>query len=93
VPRPLFETLRDAGLFRMSVPTVVGGAEVDEETLLPAIEELARQDGSAGWNVMIASFSAMVASYLPAAALRDVYREGPSTVLAGNLVPQGAQCC
>jgi alkylation response protein AidB-like acyl-CoA dehydrogenase len=90
VPRPLFETLRDAGLFRMSAPTVVGGAEVDEETLLPAIEELARQDGSVGWNVMIASFSAIVASYLPAAALREVYREGPSTVLAGNLVPQGA---
>src|SRR5690349_14292344 len=77
VPRPLFEALRDAGLFRMSAPTVVGGAAVDEETALHVIEELARQDGSVGWNVMIASFSALVASYLPAAALRDVYRGGP----------------
>jgi indole-3-acetate monooxygenase len=90
VPRPLFEALRGAGIFSMSAPTVVGGAEVDEETILQAIEELARQDGSVGWNVMIASFGAMVASYLPAAALREVYRGGPSTVLAGNLVPQGA---
>src|SRR5262245_6665412 len=26
VPRPLFEALRNAGIFRMSVPTAVGGA-------------------------------------------------------------------
>ena len=90
VPRPLFAALRDAGLFSMSAPTAVGGAEVDEETILQAIEELARQDGSVGWNVMIAAFGATVASYLPAAALRDVYRGGPSTVFAGNLHPQGA---
>jgi indole-3-acetate monooxygenase len=55
MPRPLFEALRDAGVFRMSVPKAVGGAEGDEATVLQAIEELARQDGSVGWNVMIAS--------------------------------------
>jgi alkylation response protein AidB-like acyl-CoA dehydrogenase len=90
VPRPLFEALRDAGIFRMSAPIVVGGAEVEEETVLQVLEELARQDGSVGWNVMIASNAAIVASYLPAAALQEVYRGGPSTVFAGNLVPQGA---
>ena len=40
---------------RASVPKAVGGAEGDEATVLQAIEELARQDGSVGWNVMIAS--------------------------------------
>jgi indole-3-acetate monooxygenase len=82
VPRPLFEALRDAGLFSMSAPTVVGGAEIEEETVLQVIEERARQDGSAGWNVMIASNAAIVASHLPAAALKEVYRGGPSTVFA-----------
>lgn len=90
MPRPLFEALRDAGVFRMSAPKAVGGAEVDEETILQAIEELARQDGSVGWNVMIASNAAIVASYLPAAALQEVCRGGPSTVIAGALPPQGA---
>ena len=52
---PLVEKWRDAGVFRMSVPKAVGGAEGDEATVLQAIEELARQDGSVGWNVMIAS--------------------------------------
>jgi alkylation response protein AidB-like acyl-CoA dehydrogenase len=90
VPRPLFEALLDAGVFRMSVPKAVGGAEVDEETALHVIEELARQDGSVGWNVMIASNTAITASYLPAAALREVYRSGPDTVIAGALPPKGA---
>jgi indole-3-acetate monooxygenase len=90
MPRPLFEALRDTGVFRMSVPKAVGGAEVDEETSMQVIEELARQDGSVGWNVMIASGAAIVASYLPAAALREVYRGGPSTVIAGAVPPQGA---
>ena len=30
MPRLLFEALRDAGVFKMSVPTAMGGAEVDE---------------------------------------------------------------
>src|SRR5262252_7414213 len=90
MPRPLFEALRDAGVFRMSAPKAVGGAEVDEETVLQAIEELARQDGSVGWNVMIASNAAIAASYLPAASLREVYCGGPNTVIASALAPQGA---
>jgi alkylation response protein AidB-like acyl-CoA dehydrogenase len=90
MPHPLFEALCDAGVFRMSAPQAVGGVELEDETVLQVIEELARQDGSVGWNVMIASNAAIVASYLPAAALREVYRGGPSTVFAGNLVPQGA---
>jgi alkylation response protein AidB-like acyl-CoA dehydrogenase len=42
VPRPLFEALCDAGVFRMSVAKAVGGAEVDEATIVQVIEELAR---------------------------------------------------
>jgi indole-3-acetate monooxygenase len=30
MPRPLFEALRDDGVFRMSVSKAVGGAEVDQ---------------------------------------------------------------
>src|SRR5262245_29112468 len=90
VPRPLFEVLCDAGIFSMSVPKAVGGAEADDETVWQVIEELARQDGSVGWNVMIASGAAIIASYLPATALREVYGGGPNTVIAGALPPQGA---
>src|SRR5262245_11486076 len=90
MPRPLFEALRDAGLFSMSAPKAVGGAETDDETVVHVIEELSRQDGSVGWNVMIAAGAAIAASCLPAVALREVYRVGPSAVIAGALPPQGA---
>jgi alkylation response protein AidB-like acyl-CoA dehydrogenase len=90
IPRPLFEALCDAGVFTMSAATAVGGAEVAEATALHVIEALARQDGAVGWNVMIASNAAIIASYLPAETLREVYRGGASTVLAGALLPKGA---
>ena len=90
MPRPLFEALRDAGIFSMSAPQAVGGTEVEEESVVQAIEALARQDGSVGWNVMIASNAAIAAAYLPAVTLRKVYGGGPSTVIAGALLPQGA---
>lgn len=90
VPRPLFEALRGADVFRMSTPRAVDGAAVDEVTAVRVIEELSRQDGSVGWNVMVASNTATIASYLPPAGLREVYRGGPSTVIAGALLPKGA---
>jgi alkylation response protein AidB-like acyl-CoA dehydrogenase len=89
LPRQLFEELRSADVFRMSTLKSVGGLEVDEETAVRVIEELARQDGSVGWNVMVASNTATIASYLSTAGLRKVFQE-PSTVIAGALLPKGA---
>jgi indole-3-acetate monooxygenase len=87
---PVFEALQDAGLFALAAPRALGGAEAEDETIVHVIEELSRQDGSVGWNVMIASHTAVIASYLPAKTLREVYRGGPSTVVAGALPPKGA---
>jgi alkylation response protein AidB-like acyl-CoA dehydrogenase len=90
LPHPVFEALRDAGLYALAVSRTLGGAEAEDETIVHVIEELSRHDGSVGWNVMIASHGAVIASYLPAQGLREVYRGGPSTVFAGSLAPQGA---
>ena len=43
-----------------------------------------------GQASQIASNVAIVASYLPAAVLREVYSGGPSTVIAGALLSKGA---
>lgn len=89
LPRPLFDALRDAGIMGISTPSAVGGTALDEVTAVRVIEELSRQDGSVGWNVMVASNTATIASYLPTDALRDVYRGGTNTVFAGALLPKG----
>lgn len=90
LPRPLFEALRSTDIFRMSTPRTAGGAELDEVTVMLTIEELSRQDGSVGWNTMIASNAAVITSYLSVAGLRELYRGGSSTVVAGTLLPKGA---
>lgn len=89
IVRPLVDAIRDAGLFGLAVPRALGGADAGHETILEVIEELSRQDGAVGWNVMIAAQSAVVASYLPEKALREIYGAGPSAVIAGALPPRG----
>ena len=62
MPRPAFEAFRDAGLFALAVPRALGGTAAEDETIVHVIEELSQQDGSGGWNVMIASHAALIAS-------------------------------
>src|SRR5437867_3993443 len=45
---------------------------------------------TSAWVERARALAPTVASYLPAAALREVYRGGPNTVFAGTLLPQGA---
>jgi alkylation response protein AidB-like acyl-CoA dehydrogenase len=81
MPQPLFEALRDAGLFGIGVPKAYGGLELDQETLAQVLEALSRQDGAVGWNVMIAANTALVA--LQALAAATIYAD-PRVVLAGT---------
>lgn len=89
LPSPLVDALRDAGMFALSSSALIGGPELDHETTLRVIEELSRLDGSVGWNAMVATWAAITSSYLPMAGLREVYRGGPSTVIAGGGMPTG----
>lgn len=89
LPPELVEALRGAGIFRMLVPATLGGAEVDPSTLVRALEELSRADGSAGWCAMIGATSAVVAAYLPEAAAREIYGLDPLVVTGGVFAPSG----
>jgi alkylation response protein AidB-like acyl-CoA dehydrogenase len=90
LPQALCAALRDAGVFKMSTPRAHGGCELDEICALGVIEELSRQDGSVGWNAMVASNTATIASYLGSEGLKTLYKGGPSTVVAGALLPKGS---
>jgi len=49
ITQPVFDALRDAGLFSLTIPRAAGGDEADFRTFAETIEELCCADGSAGW--------------------------------------------
>src|SRR6476469_11051045 len=64
LPPALFDAMVAAGLFKMFVPKELGGGEVDPETGVRVIEEIARADGSAAWCVMLPAVVGIAAGSL-----------------------------
>jgi alkylation response protein AidB-like acyl-CoA dehydrogenase len=72
-PEPLITALHESGLFRLLLPRSVGGEEVEPWVYVAAIEEIARHDGSLGWNMFVANSSALIAPFIPHEAARTIY--------------------
>ena len=53
MPADLAAKVKKAGLFRLSLPSALGGWEADPFTIFEAIDQLSYADGSAGWTVLI----------------------------------------
>jgi len=88
LPADLAARMADAGLFRMLLPRALEGHETPPAEVAQAIEVLAQADASAGWCLMIASTTALLASRLTPAAAREVF--GPAgTITAGVFAPMG----
>jgi len=81
IPEPLLGQLHEARLFRMLLPRSVGGDQVEPWTYLRAIEEIARFDGSVGWNTFVANSAALIAPYIPLEAARTIFGD-PRGVIA-----------
>lgn len=62
---PVVEALAEADLFRLIVPTALGGHEAGIDEIVDVCEELAFADGSVGWayaqNTTVSSYSAYLA--------------------------------
>lgn len=86
LPQPVFQAMRDAGLFSIWVPRALGGAEADVESMVEATEELSRQDGSVGWNLMIAGNTSILWAYLAPEAAAEMMAGDPNTVIAGTIL-------
>ena len=53
LPEALVEMMVAAGLFKLLVPASLGGSELDPQTYLRTVEEIARAYGSAGTGVAV----------------------------------------
>ena len=88
LPDQLVEAFIDAGFFRMHLPRLLGGDEANFVDSQRAIEELARADASAGWNVMIGAGNGRYAAFMEPAAAHEIF-DNPRTVSAAAFCP----CC
>ncbi len=88
LPRDLAESLRSTGVFALSVPRAIGGAEAHALEIMRTIEAAAAADGSTGWCVMVGVANNVAAGYMPEEGARAVYAD-PTAPVAGIAAPGG----
>ncbi len=89
IPADIIDALKSAGLFRMFVPRNYGGLELDLPAGLNILAQLAKIDGSVGWNAMTSSNGSLFAPFLPRQTYETIYQSGPDVTFAGATQPGG----
>jgi alkylation response protein AidB-like acyl-CoA dehydrogenase len=90
IPREVIDAFHETGLFRMLLPTNMDGGGVTIPDSLRLCEEVARTDGSAGWNLAICSGGPLFGHNLSRAAFEKIFGD-PRGLSAGSLNPMAAQ--
>ena len=83
----LVAKMTEAGLFRLCVPRDLGGLEADPRTAIEVLEEVAKADGAAGWCLMVAITSSLVAGYLEDETAREIFGD-PGAIASGVFAPR-----
>ena len=88
LPQPILDALAEADLFRMAVPAVHGGAEVDPVEALGVYEELARAEPAVAWCVWNSTLPSLFGRYLDD-DVREAIFGNPAGKYAGSTRPTG----
>ncbi|GAB3180235.1 alkylation response protein AidB-like acyl-CoA dehydrogenase [Micromonospora palomenae] len=81
------EAIKAADLYRISVPSRLGGLQTDVTTSLRVSVELARGDGSTAWATTLMNVSAWMIGLFPDRAQQEVWGEDPTARVCGVLAP------
>jgi alkylation response protein AidB-like acyl-CoA dehydrogenase len=85
LPDAVARALREAGLYAMWSPRSLGGLELDPITTFRVLEELARMNSAAGWNVQIQTAAQALGAWLPDEGAQEIYNA--DLILGGTLFP------
>jgi alkylation response protein AidB-like acyl-CoA dehydrogenase len=85
--RPVVDAMLQAGLYNMAHPKVFGGLEVDPLTMFRVVEEIARHDSAAGWNLQLAVAASYFPAWLPDEGAAEIMHGHPNTIIAGSFTP------
>ncbi len=88
--KPVADTLRGLGCYRMLRPRERGGLDFDPVSAFRVIEELARIDSAAGWNVAIANASEPFGAWFSDDATAEVFGSAETTMSGAFNPPRKA---
>ena len=91
LPAASVEALRNAGLFAVKLPAVLGGAEADPMTQMEVFEAISRIDPAAGWVSFIGCGALTMCAYLPDEAIEQMWAAGRIPTAAGLVMPGSAR--
>jgi indole-3-acetate monooxygenase len=85
LPARAVDALVSAGMFKISLPSALGGWEADVLTELEIFEAIARINTSACWNMVVGNFhSTLPAVFCSDEAVQDIFRGDRFPVVAGQ---------
>jgi len=84
LPDPVFNSLADAGLFRLWLPEELGGPELSPIDFMTVVEAAAALDGSVGWLIGNGGGMSRVGGYLPKPVARDVFADSRAFVTSAT---------
>jgi indole-3-acetate monooxygenase len=73
LPADVAQRIREAGLFRLTMPKIWGGPELSTIEQVEVIEELSRANSAVGWCVMIGCDSGIYSGFIDDGAGRELY--------------------
>jgi alkylation response protein AidB-like acyl-CoA dehydrogenase len=84
LPDQLFERLAALGLFRLLLPTSIGGPGLSALEFMDVVEAAAALDGTIGWLVGNGGGMARAGGYLPAASARQIFDDPLAFVVSST---------
>ena len=89
LPVELAQAMAELGVFRLMIPSSLGGLEMDLIPTLQVFEEISQIDGSAGWCAMIGATGGTTSAFLSEEVAREIYASDPNVITAGAIAPYG----
>jgi alkylation response protein AidB-like acyl-CoA dehydrogenase len=75
IPDVVFRAFAEAGLFRLWLPSALGGPELSPAEFMQVVEAASAKDGSIGWIVANGAGMSRIAGYLPELIAREWFAD------------------
>jgi len=90
VPPETVQDLIESGILKTIIPQQYGGYQLDWETLMGSLMELAEGDGSQAWVAAVYSIHALDVSMFPKKAQKEVWLNDLDPIVISAVAPSGS---